>query len=80
MICFIGILAMVLVIALWKSDDPMAVLTAIIGAFIVLLVHMNATMNKPSALDVYRGRTTLQITYRDSMPVDTIVIFKDSEL
>ncbi len=80
MICFIGILAMVLVIALWKSDDPIAVLTAIIGVFIGLLLYMNATMNKPSALDVYRGRTTLQITYRDSMPVDTIVIFKDSEL
>ena len=80
MICFIGILAMVLVTALWKSDDPIAVLTAIIGVFIGLLLYMNATMNKPSALDVYRGRTTLQITYRDSMPVDTIVIFKDSEL
>lgn len=80
MICFIGILAMVLVIALWKSDDPIAVLTAIIGVFIGLLLYMNATMNKPSALDVYRGRTTLQITYRDSMPVDSIVIFKDSEL
>ena len=58
MICFIGILAMVLVIALWKSDDPMEVLTAIIGVFIGLLLYMNATMNKPSALDVYRGRTT----------------------
>ena len=31
----------------------------------------------PTALDVYRGKTTLQITYRDSIPVDTVVIFKD---
>lgn len=29
-----------------------------------------------SALDVYQGRTTLEITYRDSIPVDTVVVFK----
>ena len=32
----------------------------------------------PTALDVYRGRTTLQITYKDSIPIDTVVVFKDS--
>lgn len=32
---------------------------------------------RPSALDVYRGRTALEITYRDSIPVDTVVIFKN---
>lgn len=31
----------------------------------------------PTALDVYRGRTTLQITYKDSIPIDTVVVFKD---
>lgn len=35
--------------------------------------------NVPRAIDVYRGKTTLQITYQDSIPVDSIVVFKDKE-
>lgn len=36
------------------------------------LVHSN-----PQAIDVYRGRTTLKITYKDSIPVDSVVVFKE---
>ena len=32
--------------------------------------------DKPSALDVYQDKTTLEITYRDSIPVDSVVVFK----
>lgn len=28
------------------------------------------------AIEVYRGNTTLEITYRDSVAVDTLVVFK----
>lgn len=31
----------------------------------------------PKAIDVYRGNTTLEITYKDSIPLDTVVVFKD---
>lgn len=31
--------------------------------------------NAPSPLDVYRGRTTLEITYRNGVPVDSVVVF-----
>ena len=30
----------------------------------------------PQAIDVYRGKTALKITYKDSIPVDTVVVFK----
>ena len=33
--------------------------------------------NIPTALDVYQGKTTLEITYRDSIPVDSVVVFKE---
>ena len=33
--------------------------------------------NNPQAIDVYRGRTTLEITYKDSIPVDSTVVFKE---
>ena len=31
----------------------------------------------PTALDVYNGKTTLEITYRDSVAVDSVVVFKE---
>ena len=30
----------------------------------------------PTALDVYRGKTALEITYKDSISVDSTVIYK----
>lgn len=31
---------------------------------------------RPKAIDVYREKTTLQITYQDSIPLDTVVVWK----
>ena len=31
----------------------------------------------PTAMDVYQGKTTIEITYRDSIPVDSVVVFKE---
>ena len=31
---------------------------------------------EPTALDVYRGKTTLEITYRDSVAIDSMVVYK----
>ena len=30
----------------------------------------------PTALDVYQDKTTIKITYKDGIPVDSIVVFK----
>lgn len=34
---------------------------------------------KPTAMDVYQGKTTLEVTYKDGVPVDSVVVFKDNE-
>ena len=34
------------------------------------------SISAPKAIDVYRGRTTLEITYKDSIPIDSVVVFK----
>ena len=34
-------------------------------------------ISSPRAIDVYRGKTALEITYRDSVPTDSVVIFKE---
>lgn len=33
-------------------------------------------INKPKAIDVYRGKTTLEITYKNRVPIDSIVVWK----
>lgn len=33
---------------------------------------------KPRAMDVYQGKTTLEYTIRDSVKVDSIVVFKEN--
>lgn len=42
----------------------------------IVLIDYNSKDN-PTALDVYEGKTTLEITYRDSIPIDSIVVFKE---
>jgi hypothetical protein len=41
---------------------------------IIALVIVEKQRIEP--IDVYRGKTTLEITYRDSMPVDSVVVYK----
>ena len=42
------------------------------GAFFVMIVAKSG----PTAIDVYRGKTTLEITYRDSVAIDSTVVYK----
>lgn len=53
------------------------VFSSIIGITLLFVGIVKTSPKRPTALDVYQGKTTLQITYRDSIPVDTIVVFKD---
>ena len=46
-------------------------------AFIGWIGYNIGTANKPTAMDVYQGKTTLEITYKDSIPVDSVVVFKN---
>lgn len=60
------------------STNPLPTIFIVIGMIISFgAIIQNVEGNKPTALDVYRGNTTLQITYRDSIPIDTVVVFKN---
>ena len=57
------------------------VLMGIVGTVFIMLakedfIEQHSTI--PTALDVYKLKTTLQITYRDSVPIDTVVVFKEN--
>ena len=48
-----------------------------IGILLVLVGIVSILSKNPTALDVYQGKTTLQVTYEDSIPVDSVVVFKE---
>ena len=48
----------------------------IIGGILGVLIYNLLISDEPEAIDVYQGETTLEITYRDSIPVDSVVVFK----
>ena len=56
-----------------KEWNTMAI--CIIVIFIGLIWFLTKPL-KPTALDVYRGKTNLEITYRDSVAVDSVVVYK----
>lgn len=49
---------------------PFFLTTGIIFSLMVL-------SDTPQAIDVYRGKTTLKITYKDGVAIDSTVVFKN---
>ena len=52
------------------------IIIAILMVIEICLVSMIIEKPKPSALDVYRGNTELEITSVNGIPTDTVVVFK----
>ena len=48
------------------------------GVLASIFEYQHYTM-KPTAMDVYKGKATLQITYKDGVAVDSVVVFKDKK-
>ena len=45
--------------------------------YILLAITCSSRRIAPTAIDVYRGKTTLEIIYRDSVSVDSVVVWKE---
>ena len=44
----------------------------------LIIIALSATcLRKPQAIDVYEGKTTLEITYKDKVPIDSTVVWKN---
>ena len=58
-----------------KGNDAIATVFLILGVIglLFILIYMNSI---PTALDVYKGKTELRITYEGKIPVDSVVIYK----
>ena len=54
----------------------LCIIIGLLSFFFGVIYTCNDFDKRPKALDVYRGKTTLEITYRDSVAVDTVVVYK----
>ena len=68
------------IIVLGVENEELAakslIYSLILYPFLVLSLLISY-MEKPRALDVYEGKTTLEITYKDKVPIDSTVVWKD---
>ena len=56
------------------DDTPIFFITMILNIIIAFCLIIN--LRKPRAIDVYQGNTTLEITYKDGIPIDSVVVWK----
>ena len=42
-----------------------------------ILILLAFSLNEPKTIDVYRGKTTLEITYKDRVSIDSTVVWKN---
>lgn len=42
-----------------------------------IIVSLIVISDTPQAIDVYRGNTTLEITYKEGVAIDSTVVFKN---
>ena len=84
LICIILLLAMLILcitdIISGKSEPDGSFITVYSFIFSsIILILLLFQLNKPTAMDVYRGQTTLEITYKDKVPVDSTVVWKNNK-
>lgn len=80
-ILFLIVLVIAIVISA-KLDNYSSSYSIICLALMIILWVINAycvsiIVNQPTAIDVYRNKTELQITYKGTIPVDSVVVFKN---
>ena len=79
------LLVLVIIFAIDSSGKAKFDLGVFFGIILFVLLAIEAGLlseilenPKPTAMDVYQGKTTLEYTIRDGIKIDSIVVFKDS--
>ena len=72
-------LILFLIIALGVENEELATKLLICASVlypVLVLFLLTSYTTKPRAIDVYEGKTTLEITYKDKVPIDSTVVWK----
>ena len=76
MILLLSVICIIDIIKGNGFDSNFFIYTLFVYSFLVLLLLLSYVY-KPKAIDVYRGKTTLEITYKDRVPIDSTVVWKN---
>ena len=64
-----------------NNNNPLIELILFMLIFSIILVFITLIVTslkeEPKAIDVYRGKTTLEITHKDKMPIDSTVVWQN---
>lgn len=76
---FIALIGMIIIVCVTDiSGSEVFLISLFTGLASVAISGMIALKNpQPTAMDVYRNKTELQITYRDTVAIDSTVVFKN---
>ena len=58
------------------TDFTRTILCIFTGCSMIAMFLIIAYLCKPKAIDVYRDKTTLEITYKNNVPIDTVIVWK----
>ena len=50
---------------------------SMIAMFLIIAYLCKPKATEPKAIDVYRNKTILEITYKNNVPIDTVVVWKN---
>ena len=78
MIFLLSVLCIIDIIKGNGFETNFFIYTLFVYSFLVFILSLSCVY-KPSAMDVYRGKTTLEITYKDKVPVDSTVVWKNNK-
>ena len=78
MILLLSVLCVIDIVTGNEFDTNFFIYTLFVYSFLVFILSLSCVY-KPSAIDVYRGKTTLEITYKDKVPVDSTVVWKNNK-
>ena len=76
MILLLSVMCIIDIIKGNGFDSSFFIYTLFVYSFVGLLLLLSYVY-KPKAIDVYRGKTTLEITYKDRVPIDSTVVWKN---
>ena len=77
-ILFLSVLSINDIIKGNEFENNFFIYTLFVYSFLVFILSLSCVC-KPSAIDVYRGKTTLEITYKNRVPIDSTVVWEKNK-
>ena len=77
---FINLFSLTIFISMIKDHcevDGKSILGFVIIFTTIVSILLLIYVEKPRAIHVYQGLTTLEITYKDGTPIDSVVVWKN---